>query len=72
MKAGLNKMKHEHGELDGNCSRIDNSRTTQLLTGKTNKEVAVARGCSVRTVDLHVANVVRWAGVLPSRYLRFQ
>jgi DNA-binding CsgD family transcriptional regulator len=35
----------------------------QLLSGKANKEIAAALGCSRKTVEFHTANVFRKTGV---------
>lgn len=38
----------------------------RLLDGDCNKDIALALGCSVRTVEFHVSNMLRKAGV-PTR-----
>ncbi|MFZ5897082.1 MAG: helix-turn-helix domain-containing protein [Myxococcota bacterium] len=35
----------------------------RVLLGETNKEIAAALGCSVKTVEFHVSNILKKVGV---------
>jgi DNA-binding NarL/FixJ family response regulator len=49
--------------LSASLTRRERSVLAALMQGHANKEIATALGCSVRTVEFHVANILHKHGV---------